>query len=238
VERTAGADLALVFFVGHGLASEEGNVLTPFDAKVNCAISAVTQGVRVERIMAATEPARMELVILDAFGGLFASDASTADRTARATAGGAEGLMIETLKRWAVQWVFGTTIAAIGFGILAAVWPDVWWYDHYLLSFAAFEWASAIGALWATVELLCRRSDGYMRRLIHCASNWILLIVALVLLHAAFNDREFTRPPINGVPYYGDEVSPFYGFLSFGIQCVIWIVNLVLWAFPRRGKSA
>ena len=27
--RAAGADLALVFFAGHGLASEEGNVLTP-----------------------------------------------------------------------------------------------------------------------------------------------------------------------------------------------------------------
>jgi len=33
---------------------------------VNCATGAVTQGVLVERIMAATEPARMKLVILDA----------------------------------------------------------------------------------------------------------------------------------------------------------------------------
>ena len=68
-ERTGGAELALVFFAGHGLTSEEGNVLTPVEAKVNCAISAVTQGVLVERIMAATEPARMTLVILDAFAG-------------------------------------------------------------------------------------------------------------------------------------------------------------------------
>jgi len=64
--RAAGADLALVFFAGHGLASEEGNVLTPVDARVNCATGAVTEGVLVERIMAATEPARMKLVILDA----------------------------------------------------------------------------------------------------------------------------------------------------------------------------
>ena len=61
--------MALVFFAGHGLASAEDNALTPVDAKVNCAMSAVTQGVLVERIMAATEPARMKLVILDAFAG-------------------------------------------------------------------------------------------------------------------------------------------------------------------------
>src|SRR5262249_25430216 len=53
-QRAIGADLALVYFGGHGLASEEGNILTPIDAKVNCATGAVTQGVLVEQIMAAT----------------------------------------------------------------------------------------------------------------------------------------------------------------------------------------
>jgi len=47
-------------------ASEEGNVLTPVDVRVNCATGAITQGVLVERIMAATEPARMKLVLLAA----------------------------------------------------------------------------------------------------------------------------------------------------------------------------
>src|SRR5499433_74762 len=65
-QRAAGADLALVFFAGHGVATEEGNILAPIDAKVNCDTGAVTQGVLVEQIMAATEPARMKLVILDA----------------------------------------------------------------------------------------------------------------------------------------------------------------------------
>jgi tetratricopeptide (TPR) repeat protein len=65
-QRAAGADLALVFFAGHGLASEEGNILTPVDARVNCATGAVTNGVLIERIMASTRPARMKLVILDA----------------------------------------------------------------------------------------------------------------------------------------------------------------------------
>lgn len=65
-QRAAGADLALVFFAGHGMATEEGNILAPVDAKVSCATGAVTQGVLVERIMAATRPARMKLVFLDA----------------------------------------------------------------------------------------------------------------------------------------------------------------------------
>jgi tetratricopeptide (TPR) repeat protein len=65
-QRAAGADLALVYFGGHGLASEEGNILTPIDAKVNCATGAVTQGVLVEQIMAAIQPAKDKLIILDA----------------------------------------------------------------------------------------------------------------------------------------------------------------------------
>jgi uncharacterized caspase-like protein len=65
-QRASGADLALVFFAGHGMAADEGNILTPLDAKVDCATGAVSQGVLVERIMAATAPARMKLVILDA----------------------------------------------------------------------------------------------------------------------------------------------------------------------------
>ena len=65
-QRVAGADLALVYFAGHGLASEEGNILTPVDARVNCATGAITHGVLVEQIMAATKPAKDKLIILDA----------------------------------------------------------------------------------------------------------------------------------------------------------------------------
>jgi hypothetical protein len=65
-QRAAGADLALVFFAGHGLASVEGNILAPVDAKLNCSTGAVTNGVVVERIMKATGLARHKLVILDA----------------------------------------------------------------------------------------------------------------------------------------------------------------------------
>jgi tetratricopeptide (TPR) repeat protein len=65
-ERAAGAELALVFYAGHGAATEEGNILAPVDARVDCITGAVTQGVLVERIMAATEPAHYKLLILDA----------------------------------------------------------------------------------------------------------------------------------------------------------------------------
>jgi len=65
-QRAVGADLALVFFAGHGMASEEGNILAPVDAKLNCSTGGVTNGVVVEHIMAATNPARHKLVILDA----------------------------------------------------------------------------------------------------------------------------------------------------------------------------
>jgi len=47
--RAVGADLALVFFAGHGMATEEGNILTPVDAKLDYATGAVTNGVPIER---------------------------------------------------------------------------------------------------------------------------------------------------------------------------------------------
>ena len=52
--RAKAADMALVYFAGHGLASEEGNILTPTDAGLDCATGAITQGVSVERILKAT----------------------------------------------------------------------------------------------------------------------------------------------------------------------------------------
>jgi tetratricopeptide (TPR) repeat protein len=65
-DHAKGASLALVFFAGHGAATEQGNILAPVDAKVDCATGAVTQGVLVEHIMQAAGPARNKVVILDA----------------------------------------------------------------------------------------------------------------------------------------------------------------------------
>lgn len=61
-----GSDLALVFFAGHGVATQEGNILAPTDARVNCETGAVTDGVPVEKMMQATNRARHKFLILDA----------------------------------------------------------------------------------------------------------------------------------------------------------------------------
>ncbi len=64
--RAAGADLALIYFAGHGVASDEGNIVTPVDAKVNCETGAISNGVPVEQLLNATEPAKHKFLILDA----------------------------------------------------------------------------------------------------------------------------------------------------------------------------
>jgi tetratricopeptide (TPR) repeat protein len=64
--EAAGADMALVFFAGHGVASAEGNILAPTDAGLDCTTGAVRNGVPVERMMQAASPARHKLLILDA----------------------------------------------------------------------------------------------------------------------------------------------------------------------------
>jgi tetratricopeptide (TPR) repeat protein len=65
-QRATGADMALVFYAGHGMGTDEGNILAPIDAKVSCATGAISHGIPVERIMAATRPAKHKLLILDA----------------------------------------------------------------------------------------------------------------------------------------------------------------------------
>ena len=64
--RATGADLALVYFAGHGAGTDEGNIVTPIDAKVNCETGAVTQGVLVEQLLQAVAPAKHKFLILDA----------------------------------------------------------------------------------------------------------------------------------------------------------------------------
>ena len=64
--KAKGADMALVFFAGHGLETGAGNVLAPIDATVDCATMSVGRGVLVEQVLAATAGARHKIVILDA----------------------------------------------------------------------------------------------------------------------------------------------------------------------------
>jgi len=60
------ADLALIYFAGHGMQSDEGNILAPTDARVDCRTGGVTNGVSVERLMQAVKTARGSILILDA----------------------------------------------------------------------------------------------------------------------------------------------------------------------------
>jgi tetratricopeptide (TPR) repeat protein len=64
--RAAGADMALIFYAGHGVATEEGNMLPPIDASLDCKTGAIAKGVPVELLMQAAAPARHKFVILDA----------------------------------------------------------------------------------------------------------------------------------------------------------------------------
>ncbi len=61
-----GAELALVFYAGHGMEGEGGNVLAPIDATVDCATQQVARGVLLEQFILASSPARSKVIILDA----------------------------------------------------------------------------------------------------------------------------------------------------------------------------
>jgi tetratricopeptide (TPR) repeat protein len=110
--KAAGADMTLVFFAGHGLASDEGNILAPTDAKVDCTTGAVAQGVLVERVMAATEPARHKLLILDAcrdnpIGQVCPSLAGRKLPFTRIEAGAMRGLLLVTSTQFGQQALDG-----------------------------------------------------------------------------------------------------------------------------------
>jgi hypothetical protein len=61
--------------------------------------------------------------------------------------------MIEIVKRWMLQWVYGTVIAGIVIAILARIWPDAWWR----LSNETYQSVFAVGAVWATFDWWWRR---------------------------------------------------------------------------------
>lgn len=60
-----GAELALVYFAGHGLSTNQANVLIPVDARPNCRTGSIMGAMPVERVIAAVEGARSKIVVLD-----------------------------------------------------------------------------------------------------------------------------------------------------------------------------
>jgi hypothetical protein len=60
------ADLALIFYAGHGLETGAGNVLVPIDATIDCPTMSVGNSVVVAEFLAAAAAAKRSVIILDA----------------------------------------------------------------------------------------------------------------------------------------------------------------------------
>jgi tetratricopeptide (TPR) repeat protein len=111
-DQARGADLALVYFAGHGVATPEGNILAPLDARVNCETGAVTRGVPMEQILEATRPARDKLVLLDAcrdnpLGAVCPNLRGKALSFTRIEAGAMRGLLLVTSTQFGQQALDG-----------------------------------------------------------------------------------------------------------------------------------
>ncbi len=65
-EMSAGADLALVFYAGHGLEMNGGNYLVPVDARLSSAAAVGRETVALDDVLNAVAEARTRIVILDA----------------------------------------------------------------------------------------------------------------------------------------------------------------------------
>ena len=64
--KSQGANLAFVFYAGHGMEAAEGNVLAPVDAGIDCARHQVERGVLVDEVLEALAGAKQKIVVLDA----------------------------------------------------------------------------------------------------------------------------------------------------------------------------
>src|SRR6476646_2036618 len=66
-DRARDADIAVVYYAGHGIEVDGGNYLIPVDAKLERDTDVYDEALSLERVLLALEPAkRLRLVILDA----------------------------------------------------------------------------------------------------------------------------------------------------------------------------
>ena len=65
-EQSAGADLALVFYAGHGMEMNGANYLVPVDARLATAAAVARETIALDSVLAATSGATTRIVILDA----------------------------------------------------------------------------------------------------------------------------------------------------------------------------
>lgn len=64
--RSVGADVALVFYAGHGMEMDGENYLVPVDARLESDTDVEYETVQLDRVLRATEGAALRMVILDA----------------------------------------------------------------------------------------------------------------------------------------------------------------------------
>ena len=65
-DKSENADMALVFYAGHGMQTAEGNVLAPTDIEISCEDWRARRAVLLDDVLAAMEGAKEKIVILDA----------------------------------------------------------------------------------------------------------------------------------------------------------------------------
>ena len=100
-ERSAGADMALVFYAGHGMELNGENYLVPVDARLASVSAVERETIRLDSVLAAISGARTKIVILDACrNNPFARTMRGAVRGANVRSGGlapvltGEGLLV------------------------------------------------------------------------------------------------------------------------------------------------
>jgi hypothetical protein len=73
-------------------------------------------------------------------------------------------------------------------------------------------------------------------------SNWLFLIIAAVLLgtfdRGLFLGFSFFSLPVPLLSFDIGLIASYCGVLSFGVQCTVWIANIVRWMGRRKFKSA
>jgi uncharacterized caspase-like protein len=64
--ESAGADVALIYYAGHGMAIEGRNVLAPIDMGIECENKTTQRSVELDQLFAAISAVPRQIVLLDA----------------------------------------------------------------------------------------------------------------------------------------------------------------------------
>lgn len=95
--RSAGADVSLVFYAGHGLEMDGVNYLVPVDARLERDVDVRYETVTLDDILVSTLGARLRLVILDACRNNPLARSMRRTEASRSVSGGSLGQLNEEL---------------------------------------------------------------------------------------------------------------------------------------------